>query len=79
MNSHYLKPFTVFVETNKVHFPIKDLKLFCGKAHVILKDTLDLAYRCILCNFHCRINGLVLGNSSDPTIRLEDKIFLRGL
>lgn len=79
MNSYYLKPFTVFVERNKVRFPIKDLKLFCGKTHVTLKDTLGLAYRCILWNFRCRINELMLGNSSDPTIRLEDKIFLRGL
>lgn len=79
MNSYYLKPFTVFVERNKVHFPIKDLKPFCGKAHVTLKDTLGLAYRCILCNFHRRINGLMLENTSDPTISLQDKIFLRGL
>lgn len=59
MNSYYLKPFTVFVERNKVHFPIKDLEPFCGKAHVILKDILALAYRYILCNFYCRITGLV--------------------
>lgn len=69
----------MFVERNKVHFPIKDLKPFCGKAHVTLKDTLGLAYRCILCIFHCRINGLMLGNTSVPTIRVEDKFFLRGL
>lgn len=79
MNSYYLKPFTVFVERNKVHFPIKDLKPFCGKAHVTLKDTLGLAYGCILCNVHCRISGLMLGNRSDPTVRLEDKMFLRAL
>lgn len=64
MNSYYLKPFTVFVERNKVHFPIKDLKPFCGKAHVTLKGILGLAYRCILCNFHCRMNGLVLGSGN---------------
>lgn len=62
MNSYYLKPFTVFVERNKVHFPTKDLEPFCGKAHVTLKDILGLAYRCILCNFYCRTNGLVPGS-----------------
>lgn len=79
MNNYYLKPFTVYVERNKVHLPIKDLKPFCGTAHVTLKDTLGLAYRCILCNYHCRIKGLMLENTSDPTIRLQDKIFLRGI
>lgn len=79
MNSYYLKPLTACIERNKVHFTIKDLKPFCGKAHVTLKDTLGLAYRCSLCNLHCRINRLVPGNTSDPTIRLEDKVFPREL
>lgn len=34
MNSYYLKPFTVNVEKNKVHFPIKDLKPFFVAKHM---------------------------------------------
>lgn len=78
MNSYYLKPFTVNVEKNKVHFPIKDLKPFFVAKHVTLKDILGLAYRCILCSFHCGINGLMLGDASDPTVWLQDTIFPMG-
>lgn len=52
MSSDYLKPFTVYIAGNKVHFSIKDLKPFCGNTHVTLKDTLGLAYRCVFCDFN---------------------------